>query len=109
MVHLHTDNFPNLSSFESRGNPHSKALRVGDSEPGNLNSSPTSIKTNLNHNYTDPRSISLPPLDVALNSLRNGELKKEIGSHANRHSLFKNSPYFAKRVSFITDPENTNQ
>ena len=37
------------------------------------------------------------------------ELKKEIGSHANRHSLFKNSPYFAKRVSFITDPENTNQ
>ena len=109
MVHLQTDNFPDLSSFESLGNPQSKALRAGDSEPGNRNSSPPSIRTNLSHNYTDPKSISLPPLDDALNSLRNGELKKEIGSHANRHSLFKNSPYFAKRVSFITDPENTNQ
>ena len=109
MVHLHTDNFPDLSSFESCGNPHSKALRVGDSVPNNRNSDPPSIRTNLNHNYTDPKSISLPPLDDALNSLRNGELRKEIGSHGNRHSLFKNSPYFAKRVSFITDPENTNQ
>jgi len=109
MVHLHTDNFPDLSSFESRGGPHSKALRVGDVEPGNRNSNSPSISTNLNHNYTDPKSISLPPLDDALNSLRNGELRKEIGSHVNRPSLFKNSPYFARRVSFITDPENTNQ
>ena len=109
MVHLQTDNFPDLSSFESRGNPQSKVLRVGDSEPGNRNSSPPSIRTNLNHNYTDLNSVSLPPLYDALNSLRNGELRKEIGSHAHRNSLFKNSPYFAKRVSFITDPENTNQ
>ena len=109
MVHLQADNFPDLSSFESCGNPHSKALRVGDSVPNNRNSDPPSIRTNLNHNYTDPKSISLPPLDDALNSLRNGELRKEIGSHAHRNSLFKNSPYFAKRVSFITDPENTNQ
>jgi len=109
MVHLQTDNSPDLSSFESRGNPQSKALRAGVSEPGNRISSPPSIRTNLNHIFTDPKSISLPLLDDALNSLRNGELRKEMGSHANRHSLFKNSPYFAKRVSFITDPENTNQ
>ena len=109
MVHLQTDNFPDLSSFESRGNPQSKVLRVGDSQPNNRNSNSASVRTNLNHNFTDPNSVSLPPLDDALNSLRNGELRKEMGSHANRHSLFKNSPYFAKRVSFITDPENTNQ
>jgi len=109
MVHLQADNFPDLSSFESRGNPQSKALRVGDSQPSKRYSSPPSIRTNLNHIYTDPKSISLPPLDDALNSLGNGELRKEMGSHANRHSLLKNSPYFAKRVSFITDLENTNQ
>jgi hypothetical protein len=109
MVHLHTDTFPDLSSFENRGYPHSKALRIEDSAPGNRNTNSPSIRTNLNHIYTDPNSIALPPLDDALSSLRNGDLRKELSSHANRQSLFKNSLYFAKRVSFITDQKNNNQ
>ena len=109
MVHLHTDTFPDLSSFENRGYPHSKAIRIEDSVPGNRSTNSPSIKTNLNHIYTDPKSIVLPPLDDALSSLRNGELKKELSSHGNLQSLFNNSPYFAKRVSFITDQKNNNQ
>lgn len=109
MVHLHTDNIPNFSSFENRGDPHLKALRIEDCVLGNRHTNSPSISTNLNHNDTDPKSIALPPLDDALNSLRNGELRKVLNSHGHRQSLFKNNPYFAKRVSFITEQKNNNQ